>query len=143
MTMLTYCTFSVADLLLGIDVKRIEEVLHDQQLTPVPLAPRSVLGLLNIRGQIVSAIDARRQLGLAERDADQAVAHIIVLSQGEPASLVVDAEGEVLDVETDAVEDLPETVDADLRRFLTGAYRLDDALLLLLDADMAVSVTAE
>ena len=59
-----YCTFRVGGLLVGVDVERVQEVLHDPELTPVPLAHESVVGLLNLRGQIVTAIDARRRLGL-------------------------------------------------------------------------------
>ena len=102
-----YCTFGVGGLLLGIDVERVQEVLRDQEITPVPLADPSVLGLLNLRGQIVTAIDARHRLGLAERTPGQSVAHVIVRCADEAVSLAVDVEDEVVAVDDEAYEHVP------------------------------------
>jgi purine-binding chemotaxis protein CheW len=137
-----YCTFDVGGLLLGIDVERVQEVLRDQEITPVPLAHPSVLGLLNLRGQIVTAIDARHRLGLAERTPGQSVAHVIVRCADEAVSLAVDVEDEVVDVDDEAYEPVPETVGRSIGSLLTGIYKLDAALLLVLDTDLAVSVAA-
>jgi purine-binding chemotaxis protein CheW len=137
-----YCTFGVGELLLGIDVDRVQEVLRDQEITPVPLADPSVLGLLNLRGQIVTAIDARHRLGLAERPAGQSVAHVIVRCADEAVSLAVDIEDEVVAVDDDAYEHVPETLSQSIGSLLTGVYKLDAALLLVLEVDLAVSVVA-
>ena len=137
-----YCTFGVGGLLLGIDVERVQEVLRDQEITPVPLADPSVLGLLNLRGQIVTAIDARHRLGLAERTAGQSVAHVIVRCADEAVSLAVDVEDEVVAVDDEAYEHVPDTLSQSIGSLLTGIYKLDAALLLVLDTDLAVSVAA-
>ena len=137
-----YCTFGVGGLLLGIEVERVQEVLRDQEITPVPLADPSVLGLLNLRGQIVTAIDARHRLGLAERPAGQSVAHVIVRCADEAVSLAVDVEDEVVAVDDEAYEHVPETLSPSIGSLLTGIYKLDAALLLVLDTDLAVSVAA-
>ena len=137
-----YCTFGVGGLLLGIDVERVQEVLRDQEITPVPLAHPSVLGLLNLRGQIVTAIDARHRLGLAERTPGQSVAHVIVRCDDEAVSLAVDVEDEVVAVDDEAYEPVPETVSRSIGSLLTGIYKLDAALLLVLDTDLAVTVAA-
>ena len=137
-----YCTFGVSGLLIGIDVERVQEVLRDQEITPVPLADPSVLGLLNLRGQIVTAIDARHRLGLAERTPGQSVAHVIVRSADEAVSLAVDVEDEVVAVDDEACEHVPATLSQTIGSMLAGIYKLDTALLLVLDTDLAVSVAA-
>jgi purine-binding chemotaxis protein CheW len=130
----------VDGLLIGIDVERVQEVLRDQEVTPVPLAHGSVLGLLNLRGSIVTAIDARHRLGLTQRMPDQPVAHVIVRCSDEAVSLAVDVEGEVVEVDDAAYEPVPETLSKSLRSNIRGIYKLDGTLLLALDADLALSV---
>ena len=137
-----YCTFGVSGLLLGIDIEQVQEVLRDQEITPVPLAQPGVLGLLNLRGQIVTAIDARQRLGLSERPPEGPVAHVIVRCADEAVSLAVDVEDEVVDVDDDAYEQVPETLSKSIRSHLTGVYKLDGALLLVLDANLALSAAA-
>ncbi len=136
-----YCTFRVGGLLVGVDGERVQEILHDPELTPVPLAHDSVVGLLNLRGQIVTAIDARRRLGLDNRNPEERTAHVIVRCRSEAVSLVVDVEDEVVEVE--APHDVPETFSSDIRQLVTGVHELDSRLLLVLDADRTLSVTAD
>lgn len=137
-----YCTFHVGGLLVGVDVESVQEVLDQPHVTPVPLADESVLGLLNLRGQIVTAIDARRRLGLSERGTEERSAHVIVRCQSELVSLVVDGEGEVVDVDTHVADDVPETVGTAIRDLVTRIHQLDDGLLLVLDADRILVLTA-
>jgi purine-binding chemotaxis protein CheW len=135
------CTCDVDGLLIGIDVDEVQEVLRHQTVTAVPLTDPSVAGLLNLRGQIVTVIDARRRLGLPDRSDDRSPAHVILHSDGETVSLVIDSEGDVVDVSDRDIDPVPPTVNPVLRGFLRGAYQLDGALLLVLDTDRVVSVT--
>jgi purine-binding chemotaxis protein CheW len=137
-----YCTFQVSGLLVGVDVERVQEVLDQPDVTPVPLADESVLGLLNLRGQIVTAIDARRRLGLSQRGPEDGSAHVIVRCQSEAVSLVVDGGGEVVDVDVQDADDVPETLGTAIRDLVTSIHQLDDGLLLVLDADRVLSLTA-
>jgi purine-binding chemotaxis protein CheW len=137
-----YCTFLVAGLLCGIDAERVQEVLRDQPFTPVPLAPPSVLGLLNLRGNIVTAIDARCRLGMGHAPEGSGRTHMIVRSADETVSLVVDTEKEILDVDPARFETTPDTVPESLSRMLAGVYQLDGYLLAILDSDRVVSVAA-
>lgn len=129
------CTFHVGELLLGVDVGIVQEVLGEQPMTPVPLADPSVRGLLNLRGQIVTAIDARRRLGLRARRGDHSMTNVVIRTAHEPMSLVVDTEGEVVDVADSDIEPLPENVDETIRTFVTGSCKLEQSLLLMLDAE--------
>jgi len=134
-------TFWVDDLHLGVDILRIQEVLHDQRVAFVPLAHPAVRGLLNLRGQIATAVDARRRLGLAEQDPDVHGVHVIATSRGELMSLVVDREGDVIDLDGQASE-VPQTVDAQIRSQVTGVHRVAGSLLLMVDLDRMLSTAA-
>lgn len=138
----TLATFQVGGLLLGLDVSAVQEVLADQVVTPVPLAPAGVLGLVNLRGQLVTAVDARHRLGLDPRGADEPCVHFIIRSDDDVVSLVVDRATEVVDVDEGAYEEVPALVDEAIRTLVTGAYKLEHALLLVLHPGRAVSVTA-
>jgi purine-binding chemotaxis protein CheW len=138
MSDLRVATFWAEDLLLAVDVDRVQEVLRSQMPTPVPLAHPCVRGLLNLRGQIVTAIDARCRLGLPEREPGKDAVNFIILTQDDPMSLVVDREGDVLDLDGDPF-DVPETVDPAIRSLVTGVYELDGSLLLLVDMDQILS----
>ena len=89
-----YCTFRLGDLLIGIDVRRVQEVLRHDHMTPVPLAPPEVRGLINLRGQIVTSVDLRQQLGLAT-DRDLA-ASVVIRAGDEIFSLLVEEVGDVV-----------------------------------------------
>jgi purine-binding chemotaxis protein CheW len=137
-----YCTFVVDGLLCGIDADRVQEILRDQPFTPVPLAPPGVLGLINLRGQIVTAVDARCRLGMGDAPQGAARTHVIVRSGDEAVSLVVDAEKEILEVDPATFEDTPDTVPEAMSRMLAGVHKLDGYLLAILDSDRVVSVAA-
>jgi len=109
-------------------------------MTRVPLADPSVSGVLNLRGQIVAAIDARQRLGLSPRRPDDGRTNIVIRTEHESVSLVVDAEGEVVDLADSDVEQLPENVSERIRSLVTGACRVDDGLLLLLDAERTLTL---
>ena len=128
-------TCFVDDRLFGIDVATVQEVMSGAELTPVPLAPPIVGGLLNLRGQIVTAIDLRRCLQLPDRPADQLPVNLILRTDEGCTSVLVDAVGDVLEVDDDDFECPPETLRGRSRELIRGAYKLDGRLLLVLDTD--------
>ncbi len=138
---LRLCTFAVGHLLLGLPVEDVAEVVRGEQLTVVPLAPPAVVGLLNLRGRIVPAVDARTRFGLPPREPDVEPTHVIIHSLGEQISLVVDRPGDVLTVARRDREEVPDTVSADIRRLLTSSYQRHGALLLVLDPQLVLNVT--
>ncbi len=137
-----FATFFVDNLLFGVEVLRVQEVLRYQEMTSVPLAPEIIQGLINLRGQIVTAVDMRLRLGLAPRGNDRAPMNMVVRSDDGAVSLLVDEIGDVLEVEESAFEVAPENVDARIRDLTTGMYKLKDRLLLILDTAKAIDVTA-
>ncbi len=140
MTTRQLATFHVADDLYGVDVGRVQEVLRHQPMTRVPLAPPSVTGLLNLRGQVVTAIDLRVRLALPQRPDGTPPVNVVVRSGEDVISLLVDAIGDVVEVTAGRFEDPPDTLSAPACELIDGAYQLEDRLLLALDVDEAVSV---
>jgi len=138
-----YCTFYVAGHYFGLEVLRVQEVIRYQQMTRVPLAPPVVRGLINLRGQIVTALDLRRRLELDDRPADQLPVNVVVQTDDGAVSLLVDEIGDVLDVEEKLFEPPPDTLTGTARELIRGAYKLNGRLMLLLDIDKALQVGSE
>lgn len=136
-----FATFFVADLFFGVDVLRVQEVLRFQQMTRVPQAPEVIEGLINLRGQIVIAIDMRRRLRLSPRPNDQTPINVVLRTEDGAVSLLVDEIGDVLDVDANAFEKPPENLDPAALELIRGVYKLKDRLLLILDAERTVDLT--
>jgi purine-binding chemotaxis protein CheW len=137
------CTFYLDGMLFGIDVDAVQEVLRYQAMTPVPLAPPVVAGLINLRGQIVTALDLRRRLELPERSTDVLPTNVVLRSSTVGASLLVDSIGEVLEVDDESFEPPPETAQGTAHELILGAYKLPDQLLLLLDLRKTLEIGTE
>ncbi len=133
-----FCTFHLADHYFGIDVLKVQEVVLARELTRVPLAPAAVLGLMNLRGQIVTTIDLRRRLGLPDRPADREAVNVVVRTDDGPVGLVVDEIGDVVAAPATVYENLPETLRGLSRELMLGVYKLDGRLLVVLDVARTV-----
>jgi len=130
-----YSTFSVDNLFFGIEVLKVQEVLRYLEMTSVPLAPDVIQGLINLRGQIVTAVDMRRRLGLEKRAAGETPMNMVVRSDDGPVSLLVDEIGDVVEVGSDSYEPVPESVPQTQRELIRGVYKVESRLLLVLDTE--------
>lgn len=137
------CTFYLDGHLYGVDAQTVQEVIRYQEMTCVPQAPPSVSGLINLRGQIVTAIDLRTRLGLNPRDDDKLPMNVVVRSDDGAVSLLVDQIGDVVEVDADNFETPPDTLQGVARTLVQGAYKLDGRLLLFLDCVEAVQLAAD
>lgn len=138
-----YCTFRLGGHLFGVPVETVQEVLREQNLTPVPMASREVSGLINLRGQIVITIDLRERMGLPARDEGLEATNVVVRTSGDTVtSLLVDKIGDVLEPDQDRFEAPPDTVVGRVRELVTRVCKLDRELMLVLDTDKAVDVDA-
>jgi len=135
------CTFWVDTLLCGIELRHLREIMPSQEMTKVPLAPPSVLGVLNVRGSIVTAIDLRLQLGLPPRADAGTSTHLIVTRGSGVVSLMVDEIGDVVDASTDAADPVPSTLDPAMRRFIERIHPTPEGLVLQLDVARATAVS--
>jgi purine-binding chemotaxis protein CheW len=136
-----FCTFFLAGGYYGVEVDRVREIGRPQGLTRVPRAPAVVRGLMNLRGEIITALDLRRRLGLEEAAEGPAPRNVVVLAGGGLLGLLVDEIGDVLEPEAEAFEGPPETLRGAARELIRGTFKLPDRLLLVLDIDKVVTPT--
>jgi purine-binding chemotaxis protein CheW len=132
-----FCTFFVDGHYFGVPVQQVQEVLRYQEMTEVPLVSRVVRGLINLRGQIITAVDLRRQLGMSDRSEKQKPMNVIMRTDEGAFSLLVDEIGDVIEVERDHFEQPPESLQGIAKGMLRGVYKLPSRLLLILDTEKA------
>lgn len=135
-----FATFFLDGLYFGVEVLKVQEVIRYQQMTRVPLAPPVIEGLINLRGQIVTAIDLRRRIGLPSRRDGELPMNVVVRADDAAISLLVDEIGDVLEVQDEQFEAVPETVKGQAADLVSGVYKLKERLLLVLDVERAVAV---
>src|SRR4051812_38969449 len=134
------CTFDVDTLFIGIEIGRIQEILRPQPVTPVPLAPSSIRGLMSLRGQIVPVIDLAQRLGVQLLEQGDNAFNVLIRTPDGPVSLLVDQIGDVVEVSQDSFEPAPDTMRSSMRALITGAYKLERKLLLTLDPNAAIQI---
>jgi purine-binding chemotaxis protein CheW len=137
-----YCSFAIGDYYFGVQVRDVQEVIRYQQMTPVPLAPAEVGGLINLRGRIVTAIDLRRRLELQPLEPGRRPMNVVVRTDENLVSLLVDEIGDVMTVEPEAYEKVPDTLTGVARELIEGVYKLKDRLLLILNTEKAINLSA-
>jgi purine-binding chemotaxis protein CheW len=137
-----FCTFLLDGYLFGVPVPRVQEVIRCQEMTRVPLAPEVVKGMINLRGQIVVAIDLRRRLELCERAGTELPINVVVRTPDGAVSLLVDEIGEVIEVEQTSFEAPPETLRGAARSMILGVHKLEGKLMHVLDTEKAPLIQA-
>ena len=140
MSVTQYCTFHVDDLLFGVEVARVQEVMLPQAMTPVPLASSAVRGLINLRGTIVTAIDLREQLKLRTCTRDEHMNVVVRTGDDSAVTFMVDEIGDVVDVPSDAEELPPSTLPHAVGALVSKVCKLKNRLLLVLETEKASDV---
>ena len=140
-----FCTFHLGDLFLGIDVIQVQEILRPQAMTNVPHAPGEVRGLINLRGQIVTAIDLRELLCVppakGKETPEEEQMNIVVRTSEGTVSFLVDAIGDVLDIPGSLRAPLPNTIPHDSTYF-SSVFKLEDRLLIVLEPERVMGRAA-
>ena len=134
-----YVTVKIGGQLFGVEVFEIREVFSPHDITRVPRAPAEVAGLINLRGRIVTAIDARSRLGLPAREAGAPVMALGLEEGSELFGVLVDQVGEVMRLKSDTLEASPAHLDPKWRALLKGVHRLETELLAVLDVRALIS----
>lgn len=137
-----YVTVTVAEQVFGLPIDRVHDVFIASALTEVPLAPREIVGLLNLRGRVVTALCLRRRLGLPDAEGGREMA-VGLERAGESYGLLVDQVGEVLRLSAESREPNPVHMDPRWTRLSRGVHRLDGQLLIVLDVDAVLSLEVE
>ncbi len=133
-------TFYIGDALCGMDILKVQEINKLMQMTKVPQAPDYVLGILNLRGQIVTILDLGKKLGLGETDISQNPRNIIVNSAGGHVGLLVRAISDVVSADMEKRERAPANMSGIQGEFFTGVYKTNDNLIGILDVDKVLSI---
>ncbi len=130
------CTFYLNDIYFGIEIESVREIIRQQSLTRIPLAPTDICGLMNLRGQVIPVVDLACRLGLRAASCgmgEQTVYNAIVDANDDVVSFIVDDIGDVLQCQSDTFEPPPAHLNADIRFFLKGAYKLERGFLPILN----------
>ncbi len=133
-------TFYVGNALCGMDILKIQEINKVMQMTKVPQAPSYVLGILNLRGQIVTIIDLGKKLGLGESDTSNAPRNIIVNSSGGHVGLLVESISDVITADMSKTEPAPANMNGIQGEFFTGVCKTDKLLIGILDIEKVLSL---
>jgi purine-binding chemotaxis protein CheW len=134
---LQFCTFYLDKLLFGVELQGVQEVIRSMEMTGLPLAPAVVRGLMNLRGQIVTAVDLRRRLDLEPAPEGMHSMNVVVRSEDGAVSLLVDEIGDVVEVDESSFEAPPETLRGSVRTMILGIHKLNDRLMHVLDIEKA------
>lgn len=134
-----WVTFSLEDEIYGIDVMRVQEVLPMSEIAPVPGAPPYVLGIINLRGNVVTVIDTRMRFGLTPRESDAGNRIVVTEAGDQVAGILVDSVAEVTHVQETAVDTAPNVGNEESSRYIHGVVSRDDGLLILVDVNRLLS----
>jgi len=135
-----FATFVLDRYLFGVEVEEVQEIILSQEVTPVPLAPPVIEGLINLRGQIFTAIDLRQRLELGERPPGLSPMNVILRAERGSVSLLVDRIGDVITTSEDEFEPPPETLRGAPRELIRGSYKLAKGLLLVLNLEQVLAL---
>lgn len=129
-----FTTFYIGADLFGIEVMKVQEVSLNPVVIPVPLAPPFVLGLINLRGQIATALGLRELFGRNTLQQAEPMS-VVCKIDGNLVSLIVDSIGDVVELEKASFECAPDTIPSNIRRFVKGIYKMDGLLLSVFDIE--------
>ncbi len=133
-----FVTVEIAGQMFGIPVNVIHDVFMPDFITEVPLAPKEIGGVLNLRGRIVTAIDIRDRLGFPARERGESCMAVGIERNGESYGLIIDSVGDVLSLDKSAFERNPANLDPRWRQVSVGVFRMDEDLLVILDVNLAL-----
>lgn len=134
-----YATFYVGDLLLGVDIRLVQEINRQTDITSVPNAPPHVRGVINLRGEVATVIDLRTVLGLPPAESEIEARNLIVHSQGESIGLWVDHISDILTVGPDDIDLPPSNVDGVDGRFFLGVHTMEKEIVVLLNTEQVLT----
>lgn len=135
MTQRQFCTFYLGTELFGIDVAQVQEVMRQPVLSPVPLAPDFVSGLMNLRGSIVTCIDLRLRFGMKRAPVEIQPIQIVIKTENGLVSFQVDRSADVVQIADEDIEPPPANLKGDARKLVGGVHRLNNSLLLTLNVN--------
>jgi purine-binding chemotaxis protein CheW len=141
-TELQFATFYVGRMLLGVDIRVVQEINRQSEITNVPHAPEYVRGVINLRGEVATVVDLRTILGLPKTERSRQTRNLIVHHRGESIGLLVDRISDILTLRADEIDPPPTNVDGVAGRLMSGVCTLDSEIVVLLDIDEVLAESA-
>jgi purine-binding chemotaxis protein CheW len=135
-----YASFYLNGICFGVPIENVQEVLEFQEITPIPLSPPVLPGIINLRGQILTTIDLKARLELTGAEEQTDTMMIVVRTSEGPMNLIVDKIGSVLDVDSERFEKPTETLKPGVRAVTSHVCKLDGYLLLVLDTEKIIQL---
>lgn len=132
-TVLQYVTFKLDHETYGLNVMRIQEVLRHTEIAPVPGAPDYVMGIINLRGNVVTVIDTRRRFGLSDADVTDATRIVVLEAESQVIGILVDSVAEVVYLRQSEIETAPNVGNEESARFIQGVCNKNDELIILVE----------
>ena len=136
---LQYVTFRLDEETYGLNVMQIQEVLRHTEIAQVPGAPDYVLGIINLRGNVVTVIDTRRRFGLADAEITDAIRIVVMESEDQVMGILVDSVAEVVYLKASEIETAPNVGNVESARFIQGVCNKDGVLIILVEFDKMLS----
>ncbi|MCP4433336.1 MAG: chemotaxis protein CheW [Gammaproteobacteria bacterium] len=133
-------TFTLEDETYGINVMQVQEVLREIEVAPVPGAPHYVMGIINLRGNVVSVIDARIRFGLPAKESTDLTRIIVIEVQQHIIGILVDSVAEVVDIKRSEIETAPNVGTDETSKYIDGVVSRDDKLFILVDLNKLLSI---
>jgi purine-binding chemotaxis protein CheW len=124
----------------GINVMQVQEVLREIEFSPVPGAPEFVLGIINLRGNVVSVIDARTRFGIAPREYDDKTRIIVTRVHQQMMGILVDSVAEVVNVMRSEIEAAPNAGHSKTSKYIDGVVSKDDSILIIVDLNKLITM---
>ena len=134
-----FATFYVGDMILGVDIRLVQEINRQADITPVPNAPEHVRGVINLRGDVATVIDLRTILGLEKIEKSEENRNLIVHSQGESIGLWVDRISDILTLDAEDISPAPANVNGIDSRFFHGVYTMENQIVVLLNTEQVLT----
>ena len=137
--LIQWVTFKLDSEVYGIDVMQVQEVLRVSEIAPVPGAPNYVMGIINLRGNVVTVIDTRKRFGLSENEIDDSTRIVIIESDGNVVGMLVDSVAEVVDLKRSEIESSPNVGNDESSKYIQGVATVNGELLILVDINKMLS----
>ncbi len=134
-----WVTFRLGEEKYGINVMQVQEVLRVSEIAPVPGAPAYVLGIINLRGNVVTVIDTRNRFGLMSREQDDSTRIVIIETDEHIIGIMVDSVAEVVDLQASDIETAPNVGNEESSKYIQGVTSRDNELLILVDLNKFLS----
>ncbi|MGB0894784.1 MAG: chemotaxis protein CheW [Parashewanella sp.] len=138
-SVLQWVTFRLDNETYGINVMQVQEVLRYSEIAPVPGAPHYVLGIINLRGNVVTVIDTRARFGLASSEVDDSTRIVIIEAEKQVIGILVDSVAEVVYLKRSEIDNAPNVGTEESAKFIQGVSNRGEELLILVDLDKLLS----